>query len=602
MRKIFLLSLLSFSFYANAQSMFRGKADHASFIKSNNANLFGEEDWRFDAKAAVRSTAVCSGNAIFFGASSGIFYSLDKQTGNILWQYNTGHAINSSPALYNINIFFSDNKQTLYSLNAKTGKLNWKFDFDKSLDYEWAFDYYYSSPTISGQSLLIGGKDGNVYNINALTGKVIWKFKAGTIVRSTPSIADNKVYFGDVNGTVYAIQLSNGKELWRFAIEGNKLNNEDFGFDRRAIIASPVITKDKVVVGGRDGFLYGIDKNSGKEIWRMDHEVSWVISSVAVKDSFVITGTSDGRFVQAVNLNTGKQIWKYRTPSIVWSSPVIENDKVYVGSHAEVLYCLDLYTGKKINGFQASGVIFSSPVICNDQLFFGTDKGYVYCLKRSLYKYTTPENLKKFVFWEPNTSIYFNNGTDIRIRDYLRINGYKLLNSKTLAEWFTKDSALNSVIVFASNYFPKSITDAYQKSLLRNYLDKGGKVVVLGINPLIFQTDTATKAITGRNFLFPDSIINVNYGYKDLRAMKGTQPAFPTNEGIKWGLRRSWVALLSLPLNKVDIVLGTDENGLASAWVKKFHQSKGSGFVQLWVDANGVEDMSFITRVAEYGY
>lgn len=113
----------------------------------------------------------------------------------------------------------------------------------------------------------------------------------------------------------------------------------------------------------------------------MDHEVSWIISTVAVKDSFVVTGTSDGRFVQAVNLNTGKEIWKQHTPLATWSSPLINNDKVYEGCYDGQLFCLDLKTGKRISQFTTNGIIYSSPVISDSLLYIGSDDGGLYALR-----------------------------------------------------------------------------------------------------------------------------------------------------------------------------------------------------------------------------
>jgi outer membrane protein assembly factor BamB len=321
----------SILFSASSQTqtnMFRGTALHISSITSNKQIIFGEKAWMFNADAPIRTTVVCNNNNIFFGSSKGIFYALDKNNGAIKWQYNTGYAIESSAALFNDNVFFSDNKQTLYALNESTGKLVWKFDFGNSLNYDWGFDYYYSSPTIADGKILIGAKDGFVYSIDATNGKVIWKFKTDGIVRSTPAVENNAVYFGDVEGILYKVDFNTGKEIWRFKTTGNSLKNEDFGFDRRAIISSPVITQNKILFGCRDGFLYAVNKKTGKEDWNMDHHVSWVISSIAVKDSIVVTGTSDGRFVQAINLNTGNEIWKFKTVSLVWSSPIIFNNAV----------------------------------------------------------------------------------------------------------------------------------------------------------------------------------------------------------------------------------------------------------------------------------
>lgn len=209
-------------------SMFKGTPEHTSFINSKNNFVFADEAWQFNADAPIRSTAVCNNNTVFVGSSKGVFYALDKSTGNIKWEFNSGAAINSSPALHNGNIFFSNNKQTLYALNAATGKIKWQLDFGKSLNYDWGFDYYYSSPTIINNKILIGIKDGFVYNVDEDNGKLLWKFKTKGIVRSTPAVKTDMVFFGDTEGILYAVDLNSGKEIWRFKTIGNGFKKRRF--------------------------------------------------------------------------------------------------------------------------------------------------------------------------------------------------------------------------------------------------------------------------------------------------------------------------------------------------------------------------------------
>jgi outer membrane protein assembly factor BamB len=583
-------------------SMFRGGADHLNTAVASAPGPLTEEAWSVSTGAPVRASVAVTKNAVLVGNAQGIFYCFNRNNGKIQWQYNTGAAIHSSAAVYKGLVYFTDNRQCLYALDEGTGKLKWKLYFPPSLSYEWGFDYYYSSPTITGNDLVIGTKAGFVYKVNAGTGAVLWKYKTEGVVRSTPAVKDGVVYFGDTEGVLYAINVEDAKEQWKFFIDGHAMKNEDFGFDRRAIISSPVVTGNKVIVGGRDGFLYAVDKETGKELWRVNHEVSWIISSVAVRDSVVVTGTSDGRFVQAVNLNSGKEIWKFRTANIVWSSPVIVDDKVYVGSNEGMLYCLDLATGKRLSFFQADGEIWSSPVLDDSLLFFGTDRGTLYAMKPSARAHPQPK-IQKFVFYEPGVNGYFRTGTDVRIKEYLAQNRYKPMDGKRIISFLSqKDSAKNSVIVFATNYFPPEIMAGLERSLLRTYLENGGKIILLGINPAVYQTDPLTKSIKGFNFLKADSVLGINYGYKDLRAMSGVQPAYPTEEGKQWGLQHWWTSFLPMKPSQVDVVLGLDENGLVSAWVKKYSTIKGSGLVQVWADPDGEMDLSYILRVAEYGF
>lgn len=581
-------------------NMFRGGADHRGAVQVAGNSLYGEEAWKYNADAPIRSSAAVSNDAVYVGSSRGELISLDKKTGMVKWKYKSAFAINSSPSVNNGKVFFADNKQTLYALNTSTGKMIWKTALGENLPYEWAFDYFYSSPTNADNKIYIGSKDGHLYAINEADGKVLWKYKTTGIVRSTPAVKDGIVYVGSTEGILYAIK--DGKEVWQFKIAGNALKNEDFGFDRRAIISSPVIADNKILVGGRDGFLYAVNKQDGKELWRVDHQVSWVISSVAVKDTVVVTGTSDGRFVQAVSLNTGKEIWRYKTKNIVWSSPLIVNNRVYIGSHESQLFCFDLYTGKKLNSFQTGGTIFSAPVVRDSLLYFGCDDGFLYALKPSRYSYTSPTGVKKYVYWENGINNYFRNGADVNIREYLASRNYTVVDAKQLTTLLSKpDSALHTVVVFASNYFPGEITKGYDRSLLRQYLQHGGRVVLTGNNPLIFNYDSTTRQAIAFNVLMADSVLSIKFGPNDTRAFRGQQPAFPTEEGERWGLRKSWTAALSISPDAADIILGKDENGLASAWVKKYHPSKCSGLVQIWVNPDGETNLAFLEHVAEFG-
>ena len=150
----------------------------------------------------------------------------------------------------------------MYALDAGTGKLKWRKQLGNDLPYEWAFDYYISSPLISDETVYTGSGDGNLYAMNAANGTIQWTFNAGTRIRSTPAVYDNKIYVGDCSGKVYALNKT-GKVLWQFATNGDTMRNENFGFDRKAVIASPAISNNVVVVGGRDGYLYGINRSGG---------------------------------------------------------------------------------------------------------------------------------------------------------------------------------------------------------------------------------------------------------------------------------------------------------------------------------------------------
>jgi hypothetical protein len=414
------------------------------------------------------------------------------------------------------------------------------------------------------------------------------------LVRSSPALYKNSILVGDTEGLLFSIDASTGKENWRFAIDGHALRNEDFGYDRRAIISSPAVKENKVLIGGRDGLLYCVNGDNGKLLWKIDHNISWVNTSAAIKDTIVVTGTSDGRFVQGVHLHTGKELWKTKTTSLVWSSPLIANHTVYAATFDGQLLGLDLYTGKRLTQFYTTDKILSSPTLDANNLYVGADNGYLFALGSRPF----PQKLKgeRYVFYEPDVRIYFRPGADTRIKSYLEGFGYTPINSKVLTELLTSNSTIKKTIVFATNYFPKEARTNGASSLITSFLNKGNRIILLGNNPAFYDIEEATKNISS-NFLRADTLLGINYAFNDTRGHGGIFPSIPTAKGKELGLPSSWVSSFSLPLQDVSLLLGKNENGAASAWIKRY--GNGGALIQLWMHPEAPTNLDCIVKLSE---
>lgn len=320
--------------------MFLGTASHVPGKKNIAMDCFDQLNWKFNSGATIRCTPVTDDKHIYVGNEKGEFYCIEQVTGKPVWKFNAGSAIHSSPALQNGLVYFSDAAQTLYALSVSTGKPAWQTSIGTNKYYDWKFDFFWSSPTISGDTIFIGSGDGNLYAVNAANGNVIWKYTATAQIRSSPAVFYNKVYFGDMNGEFYAVDERTGKQIWNYKTNATKFINDSFGYDRKGIVASPVIIGNKIVFGARDGYMYNLDTETGKENWVFDYNITWVLSSIATDGKSVYAGTSDGKYINAIDIATGKEIWK-TTTSLVWGSPILVNDKLYAGGYDGYLYCLD---------------------------------------------------------------------------------------------------------------------------------------------------------------------------------------------------------------------------------------------------------------------
>lgn len=586
-----------------ALPLFRGGPNKPGVYPGTDFNSIKATKWQFKTGAAVRSSPTVDQGKVYAGSSDGFFYCLDAVSGKKIWAFNAAAAVQSSPAVSKDKVFFTNKKNQLFALHKITGQKIWQVDLKPDLPYAWGFDYYQSSPLVNAGVVYVGSGSGAVYALNEVDGKIKWSFPTASLVRSSPSLAQNTLYFGDLSGTVYAVDAQTGKKKWQFATVGDTINNLNFGNDFKAIMASVAIKDNIAVVGGRDGYFYGINATSGQEIWRHNYDGSWVISSAAIKDSVVVIGTSDGRFVKAYNLYTGKEKWTYKTPTIVWSSPIIVGNTVAAVVNDGFVHCLDLEKGTEKSRYRFGDRVFSSPSFADGVLYVGNDDGNISALQTGN-KPGSGRPIKKAVFWTSDVmGKYLRAGLSNLIRDYFVAEGYELLSEETLPTFLKTNSSSNvsSVVVFATGYFQEEITKgAYQKSLLYDYLSKGGKVVVLGTNPAFHRFDYSAKEYKGLDYLQADTLIGVKYPYNDLRSHYGLYGSVPTETGKKWGLSQTVSAFAGVDPAQVT-PLALDENGKAVYWVKNYGHREGTGFVQLWMQANMLHQLGEVRKIADYG-
>ena len=94
--------------------------------------------------------------------------------------------------------------------------------------------------------------------------------------------------------------------------------------------------------------------------------------------------STDG-IITAINASTEEKVWSFDTGSPIYSSPVIDSGKVFVGSNSGKLYAIQAATGALMPGypFSSSGAIETSPAVENSIVAFGTDDGTLYFLNET---------------------------------------------------------------------------------------------------------------------------------------------------------------------------------------------------------------------------
>lgn len=372
----------------------------------------------------------------------GVMMAFDATTGKFLWQATHEklpqgrvndwpyQGVCSTPFVEGDRMYYVSNRAELVCLDTEgfmdkendgpvidekdhgdtDADVIWKMDMINELDV-FPHNLAASSPLVVGDLVFLvtgNGVDEGHTNIpspqapsfiavNKKTGKVVWEDSSpqehilhGQWSNPTYGVINGKpeVIFPGGNGWLYAFEPETGKPLWKF-----DCNPKDAVWDiggaatRNNIIASPVVTNNKVYVGvGEDpehgegiGHLWAIDASkegditeSGK-IWHLgDEDFHRTLSTVAILDGLLYASDLSG-FLYCLDAETGKLHWKHEVFAAIWGSPFVADGKIYLGDEDGDVAILK--TGKEkqfIGEINMGASVYTTPTAKNGVLYIAT--------------------------------------------------------------------------------------------------------------------------------------------------------------------------------------------------------------------------------------
>lgn len=576
----------------DSSAMFRGGIARSGVYQGEAPTTSGAVGWTVATEGPVRSSPTVVQDRVYVGSGDGHVYVLEAETGAEVWISDLGSPVHSTPAVSDGLVFVIDRQNRLFALDQESGETRWTVETGPDAPWDWGqegWDYFSSSPAAQGDRVYVGSGDGRVYAFEARSGAEIWRFATGGRVRSSPALAEGRLYVGSADGSLYALDAASGEQLWRFETVGAGLDSEDWGFDRKTIQGTPAVADGRVYFGARDGHAYAVDGRTGEQLWRTEERMPWYIASPAVADGVLYLGSSDGLFVNALDAATGRELWRTATGHRVFSSPALFAGTLFVGNHLGRFLALAPETGEIRWELRAPDGILSSPVPGDGRIYFGSDDGKVYSVKLAD---TLPP--RRAVFWDSAAVARTTLRDHEELRGYLASRGYEVLDAGELSEFLAADPAEEGVgvVVFAQDHLPDVAAPRDDDAgLLRTYLERGGKAVWLGYPPGFLEFD-ADGAVSGLNQEIPRSITGAGFDDHPM----DRYPAYPTSEGVEWGLDGWWIGEVRVAEAEGMAILARDEMGRVAAWSQSFGGPRGTGFVYLWGNT-GMSDPAAYRRV-----
>jgi outer membrane protein assembly factor BamB len=210
----------------------------------------------------------------------------------------------------------------------------------------------YAPVAVRDGAVYVGTSGGLFHAINLQDGGFVWTFAAGRPVFGGALATDDAVYFACDSGFLFKLDRKTGKEAWRYDLGDGRAtrilphqvvpNGGDFDFDVTS--PSPVLLDGVLYVGSGDNGLHAVSATTGQRVWRF--ETTGRIRTDAVVDGTrVLVGSLDG-FVYAVDRQTGKEVWKKNTYGPLTGSPGLVGGRLIVGNRNGLLAALDPATGQ----------------------------------------------------------------------------------------------------------------------------------------------------------------------------------------------------------------------------------------------------------------
>lgn len=262
--------------------------------------------------------------------------------------------------------FHDDENDGLFKDEKLTGKSDpdviWKFDMMEEIGV-FPHNLANSSPVAFENLIYVNTSNGqdeshvnipsprapSIIALDRITGKLVWEDNSveDRILHgqwSTPTVGTIggvlQVVHGQGDGWVRGYEAKTGKKLWEF---DTNPKTAVWPKTRNELISTPVIYDNIVyIANGQDpehgegvGHAYAIDATKRGDItesgrlWHFD-KIRRSISTAAIKDGLIYLADFSG-FLHCLDLKTGQPYWTHDMFAAIWSSPMIIDDKVYLG-------------------------------------------------------------------------------------------------------------------------------------------------------------------------------------------------------------------------------------------------------------------------------
>ncbi|ACV11817.1 Pyrrolo-quinoline quinone [Halorhabdus utahensis DSM 12940] len=164
----------------------------------------GTLEWQTKTDSAIVSSPDVDSDTVYVGSNDGTVIALAKSDGTVRWRYTAESPIYSTIEVAHSTVYASTRQGNILALDAATGGREWRFSTASTIGH--------ASPTEENGTLYVASDE--LYAIDTTDGTVRWSVAYGGSPGSTPTVSNDSVYVGGADGTLSAVNANDGSVSW----------------------------------------------------------------------------------------------------------------------------------------------------------------------------------------------------------------------------------------------------------------------------------------------------------------------------------------------------------------------------------------------------
>ena len=301
--------------------------------------------------------------------------------------------------------YFKEDVKPYNDLPSFSEEVNVEIIWEKKLSGEIENNYTFLNMFKFGENIYVPSNNKKIHIVSAELGNLKESIDVELDIFSGIVADENLIYFGSKQDTVTAVESSSKNVLWQ-----RVMSSEVMSISR--------VENELIYVVTNDSKVTAIDTNTGKFIW-INSQIPAALSirgssTPIIEDDKVYIGFEDGRIV-SYNATNGDIIWQVQLPSTrietvidrlndIDGSMVLDNGVLYAISYQGSIAAIDSFNGQLLWTQEASSI--NGLASNNNSIFYIDNDG----IMKSLDKYTGRQEWEQSQFFKRliGSPVFFN--------------------------------------------------------------------------------------------------------------------------------------------------------------------------------------------------